>query len=574
MRLIRIVAILGLSLVLQPALKAAYSIPSTRTITWAGKAGLDPVGGIPSASWTTVPCNVIADGATNQVSQINSCISGAAANRVVKLPCGAIVASGTINMKSNVALRGCAPIRYPTSVLPTADPNVTTIINNGNYIYFNGGSKGSSWGSSLNVTSGYTKDSTQLTLSSVSGLAVNDWVSLYQNEDTSLMSWRGINYLGEDCGCSTPHAWQQYTKVTAINGNVISIDPPVYQTSPSPTGVQVREQSFGVQNAGLEDLRLQGNNTNYRIVWIAFSAYIWIKDVETYGGGNQSGFSHIMMHFSHNLEVRDSIVHDGGSFSSGANYGINTYWWNSAHKIENNEVFHTRHSIIFEGGTSGSFIGYNYSHDNAEAEDYSFFTQDCTPNHGANPMMNLWEGNWCQQFYSDYTQGSASYNTLFRNYGYGTRTEFHPASGTPFRIGPFSRDYNLVGNVSGRSSWTSGTANCNSGSCSGNIGYEFGVHTDGSYMDSQSRSTALLQGNYDYVTDGVAVWDDADHSLPASLYYNSKPAFLGGCAWPAFGPDVTGQIKTLPAKERATGGAACVGGPTPPMAPVNLRIQP
>jgi hypothetical protein len=577
MRLTRIVVIVGLALVLQPVLKATYSIPSARTITWAGKAGLDPVGGIPSAGWATVPCNVIADGVTNQVSQINSCISGAVANRVVKLPCGAIVANGTISMKSNVALRGCAPLRYPTTVLPAADAAVTTLVLNGNQVLFNGGSKTANWtpygaNSGIAVSSGYTKDSTQLTVANTTGLTVNGWISLYQNEDTSLMSWRGINYLGEDCGCSTPHAWQQYTKITAMNGNVLTIDPPVYQVSPSPTGVAVRPQSFGVQMAGLEDVRLQGNNTG-TLVRFNFTAYVWLKGIETYGGGDNSGENHILGTFSHNVEIRDSIVHDGGSFNSGANYGIGSYWWNSAYKIENNEIYHTRHSIIFEAGMSGAFIGYNYSHDNAEGEDFSFLSEDCTPNHGANPMMNLWEGNWCQQFYSDYTQGSASYNTLFRNYGYGTRTEFHPASGMPFRIGPFSRDYNLVGNVSGRSSWTSGTAVCNSASCSGNIAYEFGVHTDGSYLDSQSRSTALLQGNYDYVTDGVAVWDNSDHSLPASLYYGSKPAFLGSCAWPAFGPDVPTQIQTLPAKERATGGAGC-SGPSAPTAPANLRIQP
>ena len=40
-------------------------------------------------------------------------------------------------------------------------------------------------------------------------------------------------------------------------------------------------------------------------------------------------------------------------------------------------------------------------------------------------MMNLWEGNNCQQFYSDFTR-SASYNMLFRNNGSGTRA-WHPA---------------------------------------------------------------------------------------------------------------------------------------------------
>jgi hypothetical protein len=559
-------------LVLQPALWATYNIPTSRTINWAGKAGLDPVGGIPSGSWTVTNCNVVADGSTNQRTQINSCISGAANNTVVKLPCGPIMVSGgIISMKSNVVLRGCTPLTW-ANFLPSADSNVTTLIIGGQYVSFDGGAKGSSWGSSINVTSGYTKDSTSLTLSSASGLAVNDWVSLYQNEDTTLMNWRGINYLGEDCGCSNAHAWQQYTKITGINGNTISIDPAVYQTSPSPSGMQVREQTFGITNAGLENIRLQGNNGNHRLVNIDFAKYVWVKGVETYGAGGSSGDVHIMTNFSVNTEVRDSVVHDGGGYNSGSNYGINSYWWNSAHKWENNTVFHTRHSIILEGGGSGYAILYNYSFDNAEGEDFGFFTQDCTPNHGANPMMNLWEGNNCQQFYSDFTQGSASYNMLLRNYGSGTRA-WHPASGTPYRIGPYSRDFTLVGNVSGRSSWTGGTSVCNSGSCSSPIAYEFGVHTDGSYMDSQARSTAVLHGNYDYVTDGVSVWSDTDHALPASLYYGSKPAFFGSCAWPNIGPDVSGFVQTMPAKERATGGTACNATGSAPGQPTGLQLH-
>jgi hypothetical protein len=73
-----------------------------------------------------------------------------------------------------------------------------------------------------------------------------------------------------------------------------------------------------------------------------------------------------MTNFSVNTEVKHkSAVGDGK--------GIiwlelrNSYWWNSAHKWENNTVFHTRHSIILEGGGSGYAILYNYSFDNARA---------------------------------------------------------------------------------------------------------------------------------------------------------------------------------------------------------------
>jgi hypothetical protein len=59
-----------------------------------------------------------------------------------------------------------------------------------------------------------------------------------------------------------------------------------------------------------------------------------------------------------------------------------------------------------------------------------------------------------------------------------------------------------------------------------------------------------MHGNYDYITDGVYRWDDADHVLPSSLFYASKPSWFGGVAWPAIGPDVTGQAVQIPAEYR------------------------
>jgi hypothetical protein len=79
--------------------------------------------------------------------------------------------------------------------------------------------------------------------------------------------------------------------------------------------------------------------------------------------------------------------------------------------------------------------------------------------------------------------------------------------------------------------------------------------------------------NYDYVTDGVAVWDGgSDHALRNSMYYASKPAFFGGCSWPVFGPDVPGQMGTLPAKDRFEGESDCVGAPSDLTPPSEFRI--
>ena len=42
----------------------------------------------------------------------------------------------------------------------------------------------------------------------------------------------------------------------------------------------------------------------------------------------------------------------------------------------------------------------------------------------------------------------------------------------------------------------------------------------------------------------------ASRALPASLYRQQKPAFLGAVPWPPIGPDVVGLVNDVPAKKR------------------------
>jgi hypothetical protein len=84
--------------------------------------------------------------------------------------------------------------------------------------------------------------------------------------------------------------------------------------------------------------------------------------------------------------------------------------------------------------------------------------------------------------------------------------------------------------------------------------------------DNDTYANLLTQGNYNYITDGVAKkdgtagWDDADHELPASLYYSSKPSWFEGVEWPPIGPDVTGQVVQIPAEYRYLNQTLPAGG--------------
>ena len=81
------------------------------------------------------------------------------------------------------------------------------------------------------------------------------------------------------------------------------------------------------------------------------------------------------------------------------------------------------------------------------------------------------------------------------------------------------------------------------------------------YMNGVSGSYVFIDGNFDYVTNGVT-WGTSQgaHTLPNSLYLTQEPAFFtagSGYPWPWVNPTGSSPIQTnscggdgLPAKAR------------------------
>jgi hypothetical protein len=565
----------------------ADDLPADRRINWF-PAGLDTVGGIPT--YPSVTCTGLdPTGATDSTSQIQACIDNAAANTAVFIPAGTYRITFSLNMKASIALRGARPVVSPW--LPQANSAMTTLnMTNASTIDFDGGGKETNWNPGANsgiaITSGYTQGSTSITVSDASIFSVDDYISIYQNKDPAVIDDKGLDYLGEDCnGCSDPHVLQQYSRITAKSGNTLTIDPPVYYVTPNPTGQSVRRQTF-MSLAGLENLRLNGNGTNIRFIQMDFTRNCWVKGVETYNVGyDGAGSPHVWIVWSYANEIRDSYFHHGVSRDSGGNYGIQFYNWNSRHKVENNVFRDLRHSMSSEGGNAGTVFLYNYTDDNGESvqgsgsvPDTSFLGEDEVANHGSHPHMNLFEGNNATSVWGDYTQGSSSHITVFRNY-IRCKNTVQPLSSNPWlwscvEIQKFNYYYNIVGNVIGLPSFTTGTVVWNQAGAAPAWPaiYRFGYNSAGGvYSDSQSFATVILNGNYNYVSDAVDNWTSLDHTLPSSLYYSTKPAFFGACAWPLYGPDVMPLTQSLPAQDRFNRTAGCASGPAPE-APTNLRV--
>jgi hypothetical protein len=181
---------------------ATYDVPSARRITW--KAGLDLEGGIPLY---TVKKNAVSDygadrsGSADATAAIQNCVNGVAKPGACYLPAGSYLIAGTIRMPSQVVLRGGGPANTVLNLSASAG------------IEFVGGSK-SDMSAPIAITNGYTEGSKALTLAGVAGLAVNDWISIYENNPSGLVDASKCGWCGDDSDTGQ-HVIQQFAKITA-----------------------------------------------------------------------------------------------------------------------------------------------------------------------------------------------------------------------------------------------------------------------------------------------------------------------------------------------------------------------
>jgi len=507
-------------------------IPADRRIDWT-YCGVP--GGIPNRTTIYTTLN---PGATS--SQISSALSNCPASQVVYLSAGTYTISGTIDFsKSNVTLRGAGAGQ--------------TILNCAGQAFI---TPQYGWGSGQALASGYTKGSTSVVFSSApSGFVVNSLIMFDQDDDTSLVMatdgpGRAINLVH---------------RITGISGNTITFTPPLSYPFTAGKNPRAMPLSSGgnpcVTMSGIENMSIRTTAGVGSVVMLASVDRCWLKGVEVKGGDIG-----VWVYHCNQVEIRHCFLHSSyGTPGNAEGYPLYLYAGTSNCLIEDNIYTKCAAGILLSRASNNAML-YNYGWQTT-FNNFSFQYCMFNCNHMAHGLMNLWEGNMGEQFQSDGYHGSASHNTLFRNWFNG----LHPTNTINRKmidLGRASYYFNVVGNILGDSSWTP-----NAYEMSGDQGYEFAViyrlgypnmtNNDPTnaavpwssyrltYPDATVKSTLLRHGNYDYYSK-TTVWDSgiSDHTLPASLVYSSKPSYFGSLQWPPFGPDVTGYVTTIPAKAR------------------------
>jgi hypothetical protein len=553
-------------------------IDASRKIDWSPSGA----GTIPNRTTIFTTLNPGATSAT-----VNAAIAACPTNQVVFLNAGDyIFGQGLTIAKSNVTLRG-------------AGANAT-------FITFTGGQSGvglwtnllvtnparfpssDSPGTVANWTAGYTKGTTTITLSTVSGLTVGSLLVLDQLDDSNTDN--GEVWINDTLAVATEggsagrvgRAQMQFVTVTGINGNQVTFNPGLYmpnwRSGQSPQAWWI-SPATGV---GIEDLSMNHAATaggSMSGIFIFNTVNSWVKGVRSlYGLRN-----HIWLYESAHITIRDSYFY--GAPGSSQSYGVETRM-GSDHLVENNIFQHIAVPMMC-GNVSGSTFGYNFAIDD-DFQTPSGWQQGSSYFHSAGVNCVLWEGNDGIGFTADNIHGTSHFGTAFRNYWNGrdiggpTKT----MQTTPIIIMAANRYMNIVGNVLGttgyHTNYECAPVNSSSSSCGSGVG-DRSIYTIG-WSGNQGtkhatlpndvlvKSTMMRWGNYDTlnaanrfqageVPSGISLYANPvppDQTLPTSYYLSAAPTVFTnlGVDWPPIGPDISngdmagfsGHVNKIPAR--------------------------
>jgi hypothetical protein len=511
-------------------------IPVHRRIEW--RPGV--AGGIPARTTLCATIDAIAfgDGNMDATDAIQGAIDACPEGQVVLLPEGQYRITDTLEILKGVVLRGEGPER---SRIILDSEGVSITIRLGQW---------GQWSSGVAVTSGHFKGSTSVTVEDASGVVAGDVIMIDQIDDCRVATGDCSWYKRTEGGLRSVG---QMVEVIAKDGDTLQLGSPLYYDYSANHRVQfVEPDNSGtgtVRNAGIEDLYLgkAREASGGAAILMVYAADSWVRNVES----NKAHGRHIVLGSCHRCEVRDSYVHHAWNYNPGGSaYGISIQSQSSDCLIENNIVYYLNIPIVFEASGGGNVVAYNYV-DDAILGYQPDWQMAAIGTHCSYPHMELVEGNWVPHIAPDNVHGGSGHVTFFRNYVSGKHLTVET---TANRVAFDIEANNLFANVVGNVLWRPDAPGTYEG-CDNDIVYRLGgwwdKGRDPCAIDARVAQTLFRHGNFDYVTGGV-VWHPAvaERAIPASLYLNEKPAFMGDRRWPPVDPLGEPVLASLPAKER------------------------
>ncbi len=492
-------------------------IPSSRMIAW--RAGIP--GGVPNVQTNvTTLTGAHADGVTDDQPTIQAQLNAITPPGVLLVPPGTYMLRSFLTIPSRVVLRGAGAGQ--THFLVNLSSSGSAI-----YVgpYHNAVIWSSENGPFVQLTGGYTKGSTVLSVADASSFQAGNWVEI-QEDNTGVSG---------DTSTWPSAARGQITQVTGVSGSSLVLEEPLHLSYDSAATPVVRRLHV-TASSGVEYLSIDRQDslstTADNLITMRQTVQSWVRGVE----GMHCYHHTLRLEECAQCTVRDSYVHDATNFSADRGYGILLYLHTTSSMVEDNACVRMRHGLSLGGGASGNVLGFNYVRDGYES-DGSEYPADISM-HGEFIHANLVEGNVCQRIECADAWGPAGVdNTIYRNrveamdYG-ANRTQIHDID-----LKNGSNGQNVVGNE-----------------------VVSGAVTEDSTLDP---ATELVADNY--VNGQMIVGSgNAGDVLDRSFYRASPYSYFQGLGLPCTGADLPGG--TNPAEQRYLAGTPVLDPPTVPYA--------
>lgn len=431
-------------LLLSAAVASAQFIPSTNRVDWTPGVMTGVPGGIPTNRVSIIdaslpPYNADKSGSVNASAAIQSAINAALSNNIVFLPAGTYLVNSTLTIPqghNGITLRGAGTNLTKINFGPAAEIDV------GNNVVFNFPLV------SNIVTSGNTKGSTNITIANNAQFAVGRMIELAigANNTPTVPSLPYLSVYAYDnfpVGSDKAIRRQQVV-VTAKTGTTgITFWPPLYDDYSAVTNyvydTQLQNTATGIENMFLEC----SNSTAGRGVFMNNCYGCWVSNVVIHQAKNYD----IYLDECQNCEVRhctlDSVQ---GNNSNGSGLLL---WPAYATLVEDNILINAFPGIEVNGGSSGNAFVYNFVR-------VTSGHQGTLSDHEPHECFNIYEGNFFTSMQWDSYTGSASQETIYRNWitgewGGGISSNTWNFA---FVANRFCRYFNLVGNIMGTATIT------------------------------------------------------------------------------------------------------------------------
>ncbi|MDE2041434.1 MAG: hypothetical protein KGI59_03600, partial [Patescibacteria group bacterium] len=351
-----------------------------------------------------------------------------------------------------------------------------------------------------NVVSSAVKGSTSITIGDASPFLVGHIMMLDAAADHTLPI---VNTGGYDIytttGPNQGNRWQA-VMVTGVSGNTISFWPPLYDTyTANGTLVVVHEATKNAAFVGLEDFKIDANNTAQQTLSMDEQYGSWITNVHTYHATNHSISISDSLNCQLDHDFFDEVIHTGTN-----GFGLGTEHMSGC-LVEDNIFYDNWPNFEINFGTAGNVFAYNFSKGQVAF--------DIDTNHGPHNNFNLFEGNIAAYLESDGYFGSEAYETMFRNW-------FQGNGWYCVNLKRFSRNFSLIGNILGTPGNNAAYDCVAFGQPNiGNQGYSgFAPPWPDQYQDQIRTSNGTLTINGTDLSSSVPFFvpEDADPTLTAS----------------------------------------------------------